>query len=146
MKMTYEEIYSHWAKDGEIVLTDISEATANIPKIQNKYLKWYQEEGLKLRRLKAEYKVLTKLKTEYYNGNMDSDELKRHNWKPQPLKILRQDIPMHVEADEDIITLSLKIGAQELVVDYLENIIKHINNRNFTIKNIIDYEKFKHGG
>lgn len=144
--MKYEEIFSEWEKDGEIDRTNISKAASNIPKLQNKYLKWYTEESMILSKIKSDYKILCKLKTEYYNGTMDSDDLKKYNWKPQPLKILRQDIPMHIEADPDVVNASLKIGVQELVVEYLESIVKHISNRNFTIKNIIDYEKFISGG
>jgi hypothetical protein len=52
---------------------------------------------------------------------------------------------MYLESDKDIINLSLKIGLQEAVVEYLESIIKQINNRNFILKNILDWEKFRTG-
>lgn len=144
--MKYEDIFKEWSVDGAIDLTQISRASAEIPKLQNKYLKWYTEEKLRLLKLKSDYKVLVKLKTDYYMGNMDSEDLKKHKWDPQPLKILRQDIPMHIESDSDIVTLSLNIGMQELAVEYLENIIRHINNRNFVIKNIIERDRFENGG
>jgi len=41
--------------------------------------------------------------------------------------------------------LSLKIGLQEEIVAYLESIIKHISNRNFLLKTIVDWEKFRTG-
>lgn len=144
--MKYEDIFSEWATDGAIDLTQISRTSADIPRLQNKYLKWYTEEKLRLAKLKSDYKVLVKLKTEYYMGTMDSEDLKKYKWQPQPLKILRQDIPMYIEADQDIVNLSLNIGMQELAVEYLENIIRHINNRNFVIKNIIERDRFENGG
>jgi len=143
--MKIEDIYTEWAKDGEINVDNISRNSADIPKIHNKYFRWYVEEGLRLKKLKSDYKILVKNKTEYYDGRMDSEELRHHGWKPQPLKILRSDIPLYIESDNDIVTLSLKIGLQEAVVEYLESIIKQINNRNFILKNIIDYEKFRTG-
>ena len=143
--MKLEDLYNEWAKDGAIDIVDISRNSADIPKLHNKYFRCYSEEGLRLKKLKSDYKVLTKLKTDYYNGTLDSTELKEHGWPPQPLKILRADIPIYLESDKDIINASLKIGLQEAIVEYLESIIKQINNRNFILKNIIDWEKFRTG-
>lgn len=143
--MNIEHLYNEWAKDGEIDQTNISKSTTDIPKLHNKYFRWYVEEGLKLKKLKAEYKVLYKLKGEWYRGELDDEELKEHGWKPQPLKILRADVPSYLEADPDVIKLSLKIGFQEEIVAYLESIIKHISNRNFLLKTIVDFERFKAG-
>lgn len=143
--MDIEFLYNEWAKDGEIDQVNISKSTADIPKLHNKYFRWYVEEGLKLKKLKAEYKILYKLKNEWYRGELDDEELKQHGWKPQPLKILRTDIPQYLEADPDVVKLSLKIGLQEEIVAYLESIIKHISNRNFLLKTIVDWERFRTG-
>jgi hypothetical protein len=140
-----ETLYNEWAKDGEIDQVNISKSTTDIPKLHNKYFRWYVEEGLRLKKLKAEYKILYKLKNEYYRGELDDEELKQHGWKPQPLKILRTDVPQYLEADPDVVKLSLKIGFQEEIVAYLESIIKHISNRNFLLKTIVDWEKFRTG-
>lgn len=143
--MDIETLYNEWAKDGEIDQVNISKSTTDIPKLHNKYFRWYVEEGLKLKKLKAEYKILYKLKNEYYRGELDDEELKQHGWKPQPLKILRTDVQQYLEADPDVVKLSLKIGFQEEIVAYLESIIKHISNRNFLLKTIVDWEKFRTG-
>jgi hypothetical protein len=143
--MDIEFLYNEWAKDGEIDQVNISKSTTDIPKLHNKYFRWYVEEGLKLKKLKAEYKILYKLKNEWYRGELDDEELKQHGWKPQPLKILRADIPQYLEADPDVVKLSLKIGFQEEIVAYLESIIKHISNRNFLLKTIVDWERFRTG-
>jgi len=145
MMMDIETLYNEWAKDGEIDQSNISKSTTDIPKLHNKYFRWYVEEGLKLKKLIAEYKVLYKRKGEWYRGELDDEELKEHGWKPQPLKILRADVPSYLEADADVIRLSLKIGLQEEIVAYLESIIKHISNRNFLLKTIVDWEKFRTG-
>lgn len=143
--MDIEKLHEEWAKDGDIDQSNISRAATDIPKLHNKYFKYYVEEGLKLKRLKAEYKMLYKLKGEWYRGELDEEELKEHGWKPQPLKILRADVPAYLEADSDIVKLSLKIGYQEEIVSYIESIVKHISNRNFILKTIVDWERFKTG-
>lgn len=143
--MKIEDIYEMWAKDSEIDQTNVSGESANIPKLHNKYFRVYMEEGMKLKQLRAKYKQLKLLKEQYYRGELDHTELQEHGWQPQPLKILRQDIGTYIDADQDIINLSLKIGMIEEKVNYLEAIIKMISNRGFQLKTIVDWERFRTG-
>jgi len=143
--MKLDEIYELWSKDCEIDQTNISNESANIPKLHNKYYAYYMQEGMKLRKMKFDLKQLNKLKMEYYKGELSMEELNEYGWEPQPLKILRTDVPQYIEADRDIIDLSLKIGMQEEKVDYLESIIRQINNRGFQLKTIVDWERFRTG-
>lgn len=143
--MRIEEIVESWSKDCEIDQTNVSNESASIPKLHNKYYQMYMQEGLKLRKLKADNKLLLKLKGEYYRGELSIEELNDHGWEPQPLKILKGDIPSYVEADKDVIEMSLKIGMQEEKVDYLESIIRMISNRGFQLKTIVDWERFRTG-
>jgi hypothetical protein len=143
--MNIEEIYEMWKTDGELDTINISKESANIPKLHNKYYMIYVQEGLKLKKMRTDYKKLKLTKEQYYKGELDIEELREYGWQPQPLKILRQDIPTYLDADDEIITISLKIGLLESKVDYLENIIKMIHNRGFQIKSIVDWEKFRTG-
>lgn len=143
--MNIEEIYTEWSKDGEIDQTNVSSESANIPKLHNKYFQMYVKEGLKLKKLKADYKKFYKLKCEYYRGELDIEELKQYGWKPQALKILKGDVPTYVDADDDVVNMTLKIGLQESIVEYLESIIRQINNRGFQLKTIVDWERFRTG-
>jgi hypothetical protein len=77
---------------------------------------------------------------------MDELELKQRGWKPNPLKIIRTDLPKYIESDKDIIKMSLRIDLYLSIANYLEDIIKQINNRNFIISNMINWEKFRSGG
>jgi len=143
--MNIEDIYTMWAEDSEIDQTNVSSESAKIPKLHNKYFKHYVDEGLRLKKLKADYKELCKLKGQYYRGELDITELNSLGWEVQPLKILRQDIASYVEADKDVIHLSLRIGLAEEKVSYLESIIKMISNRGFQLKTIVDWERFRTG-
>ncbi len=143
--MDIETIYNEWAKDGEIDQTNVSRAVTDIPRLHNKYFKIYVDEGLRLKKLKAEYKILWKIKGEYYRGELDIEELKQHGWKPQALRILKADVPTYLEADPEVVKKSLLIGLQEEKVSYLESIVKHISNRNFLLKTIVDWERFRTG-
>lgn len=144
--MDIEELNSMWAIDCKIDETNLVRESSKIPELHNKYYMFYVKEGLRTKKLKSDLIELEQAKTEYYTGSMDEAELKRRGWKPNPLKILRTDINRYIESDKDIINLSLKIAYQESLTKYLEDIVKQISNRNFIIKNMIDWSKFTAGG
>ena len=144
--MNIETIFNEWDKDGRIDQNDISNEAANIPKLHNKYYRYYIGESLRLKKLRADLKKLTKEKTSYYRGEMSQEELKEKGWPPYQIKLLKTDVPHHVESDDEIISLSLRIGLQEEIASYLESIVKQINNRNFQLNTIVSFEKFRSGG
>jgi hypothetical protein len=144
--MTLEELDAMWKEDCVLDETDLISETQKIPKLHNKYFTLYVQEGLRVKKLKSKLAELEKNKTEYYNGTMDIEDIKKHGWKPNPVKILRQDIIKYIESDKEVIDLSLKIDYYISLEKYLEDIIKQINNRNFLIKNIIEWSKFTSGG
>lgn len=143
--MSVEDISEMWAKDSPIDETDLVAASRNIPKLHSKYYDMYFKEVLRVKKYRYEYKELELLKHEYYNGNLDQDELKKHGWKPFRLKVLRNDMDRYIQADKDIINLSLKIDYHTARADYLENIIRTIHSRNFVIKNMVDVMRFQAG-
>ena len=59
---------------------------------------------------------------------------------------MQADIPMYMEADPELITLSLKIGYQQEKIDLLESIIKTLSNRGYSIKTAVDWARFMMGG
>lgn len=144
--MDIDEINKLWAQDCKIDETNLSRESSRIPELHNKYYNLYYREALKIRKLKSDLVELEKAKTEYYNGSMDELELKDRGWKPFALKVLRNDLDKYIQSDKDIIELSLKISLHEERGKYLENIVRQINNRNFIIKNMIDWVKFQAGG
>ena len=117
----------------------------NIPQLHGKYLNIYQDEKIVLHGLKIEHRKLKKLKWEYYTGKLDQETLKKLNWEQFDLKILRQDIDLYLEADEDLIGLEKKLLLQEEKVDYLASVLKALNNRQFHIRDAISWRKFING-
>lgn len=145
-KMDLEEINKMWSKDCKIDEANISGEARRIPELHNRYYMLYVKAGLKVKKLKSDLAILQKAKTEYYSGSMDQAELQQRGWKPNPLKILRQDIEKYIESDKDIIDLSLSIDYHLSMANYLEDIVRQINNRNFLLTNIVNWEKFRAGG
>lgn len=143
--MKIEEIFEHWEQDSQIDKTELGDAALNIPKLHHKYFQLLVNEKMQLRKLEAEFKRLKLDKYEFLTQGPNEDT-KDKGWKLPPKgMILKGDIPMYMEADEDIINISLKIGLQQEKVELLDSIIKTIINRNFIIRNAIDWQKFTMG-
>jgi hypothetical protein len=143
--MTLEDIMNQWDIDCEINKDDISNESLNVPKLHNKYLRIHITEIAALKKYKIEYDKIMNFKWKYYNGLLTKEELIEYEIKPFQLKILKQDLPIYLNADEDLINTKLKMELQEEKVKFLENILKSIISRNFHIKNYIENQKFENG-
>lgn len=117
----------------------------HIPQLHSKYLNMHQDEKFQYYSLNMEYKKLKKLKWEYYTGKLDEETLKALKWPQFDLKILRNDIPMYLESDNDLMSLEKRVLLQEEKVDYLSSILKGLNNRQFHIRDAITWRKFING-
>ena len=144
--MKLEEIHELWSKDSEIDYTSIDREAVKTPKLHNKYYQIFSQERLALRKLETDYKQLYLLKHEYFTGALDQETLSEKNWQPNQRLILKADLDTHIEADKDIIALTLKIAYQKEKTLLLESIINTIQNRGFAIKNYIDWQRFTNGG
>jgi hypothetical protein len=143
--MKLDEIQLMWERDAQIDRTELGEESLRIPILHSKYFKIFSQERLLLRKMEGEYKTLFKDKYEWYNGSISEEQLREYEWEPNPLKILRTDIPMHLEADKQLQAQSLKIEMQREKVEFVEAIIKSLTTRGFQIKSAIDWERFKMG-
>ena len=143
--MKLESIFELWAEDSSVNREAIDEESLRISKLHHKYHQIYTNERLTLRRLEAEMKVLRLEKFEFYTQG-PTKETAEKGWQLPPIgKILKADANTYVEADQDIINLSLKIGIQHEKIELLESIIKSLTNRGFNIKAALDWERFKVG-
>lgn len=143
--MSTDDINELWAVDCKIDEANLAGESKRIPELHNKYYSLYYKEALKVKKLRYDYKELELAKREWFDGSMAEEDLRERGWKPQPKKIIRQDIDKYIQADRDIINLSLKIDYHSTRANYLEDIIKTIHSRNFVIKNMVDILKFQHG-
>ena len=143
--MNTDDISKIWSADSSIDETNLVAESKKIPQLHSKYYNLYYREVLRVKKLKAEYKELEMEKRHYYDGSMDEQTLKEHGLKPFQLKGLRNDIDKYIQADKDIIKMSLTVDYHTANANYLEDIIKTIHSRNFIIKNMIDILKFQAG-
>jgi hypothetical protein len=140
--MNIDELYNEIERDLKIDDTELDLESIRTPQLHNKYLKMYTTHSLQLKRLQDEYKILYRLKWEYYTGKAPPDIYRE---KPFDIKVLKSDIGIYIDADADLQQLSQKVAYTKQITDYLERILREINNRNWTIRNTIEWKKFLHG-
>ena len=143
--MTLDDLMTEWQEDAQIDHTSLGMESLKIPKLHSKYLKYYYEERRRLKALEFQSKDLYLAKHEYYNGKMSEEELEERGWEPFQKILLKAESEMYVQSDQDIISVNIKIVNQKEKMSLLEEVIKNLNQRNFQIKNAIDYLKFTGG-
>lgn len=143
--MKLEDIFDMWGEDSKIDRAQLDTESLAAASLHHKYHKIYTNERLILRKLEMELKTLRLEKYEFFTQG-PTRETQEKGWQLPPIgKILKADAGTYVDADPDIIQLTLKIGIQHEKIELLESIIKNIMNRGFAIKNAIDFAKFQSG-
>ena len=143
--MKLESIFELWETDSKISREVLDEESLKINTLHHKYHKIYTNERLLLRKYEMELKQLKLEKFEFYTQGPTKETVEK-GWQLPPIgKVLKADASTYVDADKDIVELSLKIGIQHEKIELLESIIKSLMNRGFQIKNAIDWAKFQSG-
>ena len=88
--------------------------------IKQKWLDFKSEFELMLIKARTDHQQLYREKWEYYGGKADA---KVYAAKPFDIKVMKTDLQMYVQSDEDILRLQNKIGYYETCVDYCKGII-----------------------
>jgi hypothetical protein len=111
--------------------------------IKPKWLDYKSKYKLMLFQCKAEHKRLYREKWEYYGGKSDA---KVYAAKPFDLKVLKTDLGIYINSDEEIMEIEKKIVYYEIVIEFIEGVIKSIDSRGWDIRNAQDWKKFIAGG
>ena len=143
--MKLEDIQELWHRDSEIDYTELGTESIRIPQIHDKYLKIFTDERIRLKGIEFELSKLVRTKTEYYSGKMSQEELEQRGWEQYLGRLLKNEIANYIESDDDVIKLKQQLVVLQEKVNYLDSVIRMINNRGFQIKNALDWLKFSHG-
>ena len=140
--MTLEELQQAVNKDFKLDDTELDAESIKIPLIHNKYLQHFNKFSLLLKKAEYDHKTMIRDKWEYYTGKADPSVYKE---KPFDLKILKADVHIYMDSDEELQKADQKEVYLRQVVNYLEQLLRSINSRNFVIKNAIDWARFTSG-
>lgn len=138
-----ETIQNMWEKDSKIDIDNLHTESLNIPVLHSKYYNLYNTISLLQEKAKFTYNQIKLEQYNYYTGKSPAEVYVEH---PFPYKVRDKDALLkHMDADEKINRAQMKVKYYELMLKFLEEVIKNISNRNFHIKNSIDFMKFSSG-
>ena len=141
--MNLETIQSMWSKDAQIDQDNLHDEAAKIPSLHAKNFDLYN--NIKLLRERS-ITVDNKIRLErwnYYSGKSDPEV---YQAEPFPYKVREKDaLKRYMDADEKVQQSTLKIKYYDVMLTYLEDIIKQVGNRSYQLKNIIDWHNFRSG-
>jgi len=140
--MNIDEIQTLWEEDSKIDPDNLHQESIKIPSLHSKYYKIYNNISLLKKIEENNYKILKKDKWMYFSGKAEPEIYKKD---PFDYKVLKADIDKYMDADSDLIKSATKIDYYQTMLNYLDSILKTIQNRTYQIKNSIEFLKFTAG-
>ena len=140
--MNLDEIQTLWEEDSKIDEDELHIESTKVPSLHAKYYRILNNILILKKVEENKFKQLKKEKWQYYTGKADPEV---YIDKPFDHKVLRQDVDKYMDADEDLIKVCSKIDYYQIMLNYLDSILKTINNRTYQIKNSIEWQQFIRG-
>ena len=132
-----------WEKDSKIDIDNLHTESLNIPVLHAKYYDIFNNLMLLRKKAEQQKKNICHERYEYYSGKADPDVYIKD---PFPKKIRDKDtMTKYLDADERLSTVSMKIEYYDVMLKYIEEILKQIGNRTYQIKNSIEFMRFSSG-
>ena len=137
--MKLEDIMKEWEDDAPIDSHNLDGESLKIPNLHAKYMEMYTKEKRTLREFKRRWKVVFQQRWEAVIAK--DGRPPDHN-----IRISKSEMEKHyVGADSELQEFERLMNEQEDKVDYLSGVLDNIKNRNWQIKNAIDWSKFQTG-
>jgi hypothetical protein len=138
-----EKIQTMWEQDSKIDPDNLHTESLNIPTLHAKYFDIHNNILLLKKKAEQQKRNIRHQKYEYYTGKADPDVYVEN---PFPKKIRDKDaLQKYMDADESLSQASLKVEYYDVLLSYLQDILKMIHNRTYQIKNSIEFMRFASG-
>ena len=141
--MDLDKIQEMWQKDSVIDPDNLHDESLKIPQLHCKYYTLYNTITLLREKARDSYNKTRLERYNYYTGKAPAEV---YIEEPFPYKVREKDaIQRHIEADEKLNAIDLKVKYYDVMLKFLEEIIRNVSNRTFQIKNAIEWNKFQSG-
>ena len=143
MSIDLDKIQEMWEKDSKVDPDNLHTESLNIPVLHAKYFDLYNTIFLLRKKADQQGKNIRHERYEYYFGKADPDVYVEN---PFPKKIRdKETLQKYLDSDEKLSQVCLKIDYYDTMLNYIESILKMIQNRTFQIKNAIEFVRFTAG-
>ena len=144
--MTLDDYMNEWAKDAVIPKDGLDEASRQIPYLHAKWWRHLSTAKLHLKKIELEHKILYRNKVEWYSDKMLDEDRIKLKWPVRDgRKILPAQLSTYIDADADIQELMRRRTLADETVNFLIDVIKHVNGRGFIISNMVKFLAFSQG-
>ena len=141
--MDLEKIQEMWQNDSTIDPDNLHDESLKIPQLHSKYYTIYNTITLLREKARETYNRVRLERHNYYTGKAPAEVYVED---PFPYKVRdKEALQRYMEADEKLNSIDLKIRYYDVMLKFLEEIIKTIANRTFQIKNAIEWHRFQAG-
>jgi|TARA_B100000073_G_scaffold279166_1_gene239626 hypothetical protein len=141
--MNLEQIQEMWQKDSVMDPDNLHDESLKIPQLHSKYYILYNTITLLREKAKTSYSKVRLERYNYYSGKAPAEVYEQ---EPFPYKVRdKEALQRHMDADEKLSTIELKVRYYDTELKFLEEIIKNISNRTYQIKNAIEWQQFQAG-
>ena len=141
--MNLEQIQEMWEKDSKIDPDNLHDESLKIPQLHSKYYTLYNTITLLRERAREQYEKVRLERYNYYTGKAPAEA---YIEEPFPYKVREKDaIQRHLEADDKMNKVDMKIKYYDIMLKFLEEVIRAVSNRTYQIKNAIEWNKFQAG-
>jgi len=141
--MNLEQIQEMWDKDSQIDPDNLHDESLKIPQLHAKYYTVYNTITLLREKARETHSRVKLERYNYYTGKADPEVYAE---EPFPYKVRDKDaLQRHMDADEKLNKIDIKIRYYDVMLRFLEDIIKTIANRTFQIKNAVEWHRFQAG-
>ena len=143
MSIDLEKLQEMWQKDSVIDPDNLHDESLKIPQLHSKYYTIYNTTILLREKARETYNKVKLDRYNYYTGKATAEVYAE---EPFPYKVRdKEALQRHMDADERICKVELKIRYYDIMLKFLEEVIKCISNRTFQIKNALEWHKFTAG-
>ena len=141
--MNIEKIQEMWEKDSQIDPDNLHDESLKIPQLHSKYYTLYNTITLLREKARESYAKVRLERYNYYTGKATAEVYAE---EPFPYKVREKDaIQRHLDADDRMNKIDMKIKYYDVMLKFLEEIIRTVSNRTYQIKNAIEWNKFQAG-
>ena len=130
-------------KESHIDPDNLHDESLKIPQLHSKYYTLYNTITLLREKAREQYSKVRLERYNYYTGKATAEVYAE---EPFPYKVREKDaIQRHLDADDKINKIDMKIKYYDVMLKFLEEIIRAVSNRTYQIKNAIEWNKFQAG-
>jgi hypothetical protein len=141
--VTLDEIQEMWQRDSVIDPDNLHDESLKIPQLHAKYYTIYNTITLLREKARETYSKVRLERYNYYTGKAPAEVYIEN---PFPYKVRdKEALQRHLDADERLNKIDLKIRYYDIMLKFLEEIIRCISNRTFQIKNALEWHRFQAG-